>query len=185
VTGSAQVILATLDRHLRGPASLRLTGGAALVLGYGCERATEDADIVLEDAELEALVERSDFGASLEAANRELEPQGMYLSHVFGPEQLILTPTWRESCRKLERHAGWKYLEVSVLGPLDLIVGKLARADEEDLDDIRYLIVQESLEPAAVRRAMREAMVPPILAATYSVTCQRLERLLAERPSTS
>ena len=87
----AQVILATLDRHLRGPTPLRLMGGAALILGYGLDRATENAVLPIEQAGLEALVENADFDEALDAANRELEPQGLYLSHVWGPEQQILS----------------------------------------------------------------------------------------------
>ncbi len=176
----AEVILAALDRHLRGPAAVRLMGGAALILGYGCERATEGADVLLEQSELEALVERSDFGDALEAANSELEPAGLYLSHIFGPEQQVLTPHWRENCRGIPNAGKWRWLEVFVVGPMDLTVGKLARADEQDLDDIRHLIAHESLSPTAVRHAMREARVPAILAEAFATSCPKLERILAE-----
>lgn len=40
-------ILRTLDKHLTGPGRVRLFGGAALVLGSGRDRQTEDADLVL------------------------------------------------------------------------------------------------------------------------------------------
>lgn len=179
----AEVILASLDRHLRGPAALRLMGGAALILGYGSNRATEDADLLLEQSELEVLVEHSSFGEAIEMANRELESAGLYLSHIFGPEQQILTPSWRESCRELPNAGRWRWLEVSVLGPLDLIVGKLARADEQDLDDIRFLLAHESLAPAAVREAMLGARVPKILAEAFSASCPKLERMLEELES--
>lgn len=178
MANSAQVILSTLDRHLRGPASLRLLGGAALILGYGLERSTEDADLLLEQGELEALVERAEFGEALDATNRELEPLGLYLSHIWGPEQQILTPRWKGSCRPLPRDPSWKWLDVSVLGPLDLLVGKLARADEEDLEDIRFIISRESLDPAQVRKALEEALVPAILAEPFAVNRPKVERLL-------
>jgi hypothetical protein len=180
VANSAELILSTLDRHLQGPASLRLMGGAALILGYGISRATEDADLLADQGELRALVERADFGAALEATNRELEPTGLYLSHVWGPEQQILTPRWRESCRRLPPDPGWRWLEVEVLGPLDIVVGKLARADAEDLEDIRFLIDRESLAPSQVLQAIAEAVVPAILAEAFASNRPKLEALIGE-----
>ena len=41
----AEHILRTLASHLEGPAEIRLMGGAALVLGYGLDRATEIAEV--------------------------------------------------------------------------------------------------------------------------------------------
>lgn len=35
----AELIIRTLDRHLAGPADIRLFGGAALVLAYGLTQA--------------------------------------------------------------------------------------------------------------------------------------------------
>jgi hypothetical protein len=83
----AEHILRTLGRHLEGPAEIRLLGGAALILGYGLHRSTEDADLLEDDAEVELLIASSNFGAALEATNRELEPEGLYLTHIWGPEQ--------------------------------------------------------------------------------------------------
>lgn len=45
----ARRILTVLDRHLSGPADIRLLGGAALILGYGRGRSTEDVDLVPAD----------------------------------------------------------------------------------------------------------------------------------------
>lgn len=174
----ALVILQTLDRHLTAPAELRLMGGAALILGYGRKRATEDVDLLLEDEELQALANESDLGAALEATNRELEPRGLYISHIWGPEQQILTPGWRESCRGVELPVPMRYLRVSTLGPLDLIVSKLCRADDEDLADIQFLIDSLELAPQTVRVAMRGARVPVDFASVYPEACSRVEVLL-------
>ncbi|MDP1827942.1 MAG: hypothetical protein Q8L48_32005 [Archangium sp.] len=50
----AELILQALDRHLEGPGTIRLLGGAALILGYGLDRATEDVDLLQDDAEVRA-----------------------------------------------------------------------------------------------------------------------------------
>ena len=81
----ARRILCTLARHLTGTAHVRLMGGGALILGYGLDRGTEDIDLLLDDDELRTMVEGADFGLALEATNRELEGDGLYLSHLWGP----------------------------------------------------------------------------------------------------
>ncbi|PYV14591.1 MAG: hypothetical protein DMG07_11660, partial [Acidobacteria bacterium] len=83
----AERILEALDRHLEGPARIRLLGGAALILGYGLNRSTEDADLLADDREIDLLISEANFGAALEATNRELEAEGLYVSHIWAPEQ--------------------------------------------------------------------------------------------------
>jgi hypothetical protein len=46
------LILETLDRHLRGPGTIRLLGGGAMTLAYGMTRTTEDVDLLQDDAEV-------------------------------------------------------------------------------------------------------------------------------------
>lgn len=170
-------ILTVLDRHVTGRCELRLLGGAALILGYGLRRATEDVDLLIDDAEAMFLAEHRQLGAALEATNTELEPEGLYLTHIWGPEQQILTPRWREDCRPIET-PGLSRLHVSVLGPLDLILSKLCRADDRDLDDIRHVLSVERLSPVEVRRALDTAVVPTDFSAVWPRHRSRLERLL-------
>lgn len=160
----AEHILRTLGRHLEGPAHVRLLGGAALILGYGLHRSTEDVDLLLDDREVNLLIEEANIGAALEATNRLLEPEGLYVTHIWGPEQQILTPEWRECCRPVPRDWGSALLTVSVLGPLDLIMSKLCRADDGDLDDIRHLVHVERLERSAIEAAISRAIVPSAFA---------------------
>jgi hypothetical protein len=156
----AERILRTLGRHLTGPAHVRLFGGAALILGYGLNRNTEDADLLADEEEVETLVAEANFGNAVEATNRELEPEGLYLTHIWGPEQQILTPEWREQCRTIDRDWGTDLLRVSALGPIDLILTKLCRADDGDLADIRHLIDHESLSARELQKALERALVP-------------------------
>ena len=113
----------------------------------------------------------------MEATNRALEPRGLYLTHIWGPEQQILTPRWREDCRPVEALA-LSRLEVSVLGPLDLIASKLCRADDLDLKDIRYLIRHERLAGDQVLAAVKSALVPEVFADVFPSSLQKLEALL-------
>ena len=85
------LILRTLDRHLSGPGEIRLFGGAAFVLGYGRTRTTDDAALLLDDRECQALIDEAGFSEAIEATNRELAPLGLYLAHVFGSSSLAPT----------------------------------------------------------------------------------------------
>lgn len=170
-------ILLTLDAHLTDRVDIRLMGGAALILAYGMARSTEDVDLLHDDDELRFLAEERDFGFALEAANRDLASTGLYLSHIWGPEQEILTPGWRAACRAVPV-PGCRHLVVTALGPLDLILSKLCRADDADLTDIAWVIRVERLHPESVRAAMREAAVPDDFAADYPAACARVEELL-------
>lgn len=172
----ARLILETLDRHLSGPAHVRLLGGAAFILAYGRNRTTEDADLLLDDREVQTLIEQADFGQALEATNAELEPLGLYLTHIWGPEQQILTPQWRENCRPVP--LALTRLTVSALGPLDLICSKLARADDLDLEDIEWLVMTLSLPVDSVLEAARTAIVPDVLRSTWAEALPRLEARL-------
>ncbi|MDQ3262276.1 MAG: hypothetical protein M3Y59_01250 [Myxococcota bacterium] len=174
----AEVILQTLDRHLTAPGEIRLLGGAALILAYGMDRSTEDADLLLDDPETELLIEESGFAEAVEATNQELADRGLYLTHIWGPEQQILTPEWRESCRRVES-IPLARLRVTALGPLDLILSKLCRADDLDLADISHLIRHERLAPEVVREAMQRAVVPEIFSEVYPESRRKVEALLS------
>lgn len=178
----AEEILRTLARHLRGEAQVRLLGGAALVVGYGLDRTTEDADLLLDDAEVRLLVERADFGAALEATNRELEPQGLYVTHIWDPSQQILTPEWKERCRPVDHDWGNDRLRVSVLGPVDLILSKLCRADDGDLDDMRFLIRSEHLDRQSLEAALERARVPEEFREVFPENAERMLTLFDEAP---
>ncbi|MBI4818410.1 MAG: hypothetical protein HY791_19245 [Deltaproteobacteria bacterium] len=173
----AEEILRTLASHLEGPGHVRLFGGAALILGYGLSRSTEDADLILDEQEVDVLIRQANFGEALRLTNEELAPKGLYLTHIFGPEQQILTPEWRQSCVVVNRSFGNAALAVSALGPLDLILSKLARADDEDLEDIRFIIESKGIERKTLADAIDRAMVPEVLSEVFERNRQRVLKL--------
>lgn len=173
----AQLILETLDRHLRGPGAIRLLGGAALTLGYGLVRATEDVDLLQDDAEVRALIETAEFGVALAATNTELEPQGLYLTHIWGPEQLILSSGWRGRCRPLTLPS-LQRLRVEILGPVDLIISKLVRADDGDLRDMEFLLTRHTTV-AEVESLLPSVVVPEVFAESWPRASRALAELLA------
>ena len=174
------LILRTLDRHLTAPGEVRLFGGAAFVLCYGRVRTTDDADLLLDDVECQTLIDSSGLAEAIEATNQELEPRGLYLSHIFGPEQQVLSPQWRAACRPVVL-TGLQRLSVSCLGPVDLALTKMGRADDADLADVAFLLKTRQLDPEALRRAIELAVVPPEYAELFiAATPKVLALLVAE-----
>jgi hypothetical protein len=160
VESGPALILRTLDRHLTAPGEIRLFGGAAFVLGYQRDRTTDDADLLLDDAECQALIDTAGFAEAIEATNLELASSGLYLSQVFGPEQQVLSLSWRAGCRPVVL-PGLTRLSVSCLGPVDLALTKMGRADDADLADVDFLLKTGRLAPGELRSATELALVPP------------------------
>lgn len=157
-------ILQTLDRHLTAPAELTLFGRAALALGYAGSPAafatTQDVDAILPLSWLAAADENLDFWQAQQRTNAELEPEGLYITHLFREMEIILTPDWL--VRRVPISLELQRLAVFRPTTLDLILTKMARGDENDLADIRFLIQQGKLTGEELRPAFQSARVPDV-----------------------
>jgi len=157
-------ILQTLDRHLAAPAEITLFGRAALALGYaGCPgafAATNDVDAILPLVWLAAEDENLDFWEAQQRTNAELEPEGLYLTHMFREIEVILTPDWLS--RRVRIPLELRHLAVFRPATLDLILTKMARGDDNDLADIGFLLAREPLTADQLRAAFTHARVPDI-----------------------
>ena len=91
-------ILQTLDRHLTKPAEITIFGRAALALGFPNSPAafatTHDVDAILPLSWLAAEDENLDFWQAQQKTNAELEPSGLYITHLFRELEIIITPDW-------------------------------------------------------------------------------------------
>jgi hypothetical protein len=91
-------ILQTFDRHLAQSAEMTLFGRAALALGYpgspAAFAATHDVDAILPLSWLAVEEQNIDFWQAQQRTNAELEPEGLYLTHLFRELEVILTPDW-------------------------------------------------------------------------------------------
>ena len=91
-------ILKTLDKYLTSPAEITLFGRAALALGYVQAPAhfhnTQDVDGILPMAWLQPSDAHEDFWQAVQQTNAELEPAGLYLTHLFREIDVILQPDW-------------------------------------------------------------------------------------------
>lgn len=159
-----QLILQTLDRHLTKPAEITTFGRAALALGFqnspAAFAATHDVDAILPLSWLAAEDQNLDFWEAQQKTNAELEPSGLYITHLFRELEIILTPDWLS--RRVRVPVELRKLAVFRPSTLDLILTKMARGDENDLADIRFLLRQETISSAQLRAAFTRARVPDV-----------------------
>ena len=158
-------ILQTLDRHLTKPAEITIFGRAVLALGFPNSPATfattHDVDAILPLSWLAAEEQNLDFWQAQQKTNAELEPTGLYITHLFRELEIILTPDWLN--RRVRVPLELRKLTVFRPATLDLILTKMARGDENDLADIRFLLQQEKLSTEQLQNAFARARVPDVL----------------------
>jgi hypothetical protein len=158
-------ILTALDRHLERPTRVILYGRAALVLGFpGVSPelgATMDVDAILPSVQMAAIENDGQFWQALDLANRDLEPEGLYMTHLFSDVQVILTPDWLQRIVPLPSQA-WRHLQGFRPSSVDLILTKMMREDPQDLADIQFIVCREAISPAVLREAFARARLPAI-----------------------
>lgn len=197
---SAQRIAETLDRHLTEKTEIVVFGAAAVMLDprytqHLNARVTNDVDIIIP-AEREVQVDADrDFWNAVEKANKDLESEGLYISHIFPERQVTLTPEWQQHTVRLET-PGLKKLSISRPRALDLVISKMGRGDAQDQEDVRNLLRLEHkvsgkiITANEVRAAAESARVPEIYQGIFPEACRRIvaaaqeiERSLSLRPS--
>ena len=158
------LILQALDRHLSVPAEVTLFGRAALALGFASrpERfsGTKDVDCILPLPWLAAEDENVDFWLAQQRVNEELRPQGLYITHLFRELEVILQPDWL--IRRVRLGLVLEKLTVYRPGTVDLVLTKMARGDDEDMEDIAFMLSQEPLGRKNLEMAFRNARVPEV-----------------------
>jgi len=158
-------ILQVLDRHLTRPVELTIFGRAALALGFESSPAefatTHDVDAILPLTWLSASDENFDFWEAQQKTNVELESEGLYITHLFRELEIILTPDWVAG--RLPVSLALERLSIFRPAAVDLILSKMARGDENDLADIRFLLQRERISIAQLRAAFERARVPDVL----------------------
>jgi hypothetical protein len=157
-------ILQTFDRHLAAPAEITVFGRAALALGFAPSppafAATQDVDAILPLSWLAAGDANLDFWEAQQRTNSELEPDGLYLTHLFRELEVILTPDWLS--RRVRIPLKLPRLTVFRPATLDLILTKMGRGDENDLADIAFLLTLEPLTAEQICAEFARARVPDI-----------------------
>ena len=138
------LILQTLDRHLDHSVSLVLYGRAALWLGFDTappEAArTQDVDAIVSTTQESQLEADTRFWDALDAANAELAPRGLYLTHLFSEREVFLRRHWHEGLVTVTRPV-LRWLRLFRPATLDLVLTKMMRGmDPQDMTDAQFLI---------------------------------------------
>jgi hypothetical protein len=187
---TAQRIAATVDRHLVEKTDIVVFGSAALMLDpayaqHLATRMTNDVDIIIP-AQRELQVESDKgFWDAIEAANKELKSEGLYITHIFPEREVALTPEWQQHVVRLET-PNLEKLTISRPRVLDLAISKMGRGDAQDLDDVRNLLRLEHkvsgkiISATEVREAAQRANVPTAYQEIFPAARDRVVATAAE-----
>lgn len=126
--------LKALGKKVKKRATLYLIGGGAITLAYAPQNRTADIDAIDVDEEIVRL-----GGIESELA----QEYGVYISPLF--DITFSAPSdWRSRCRLLDLDL--QKLEVRVADPYDIALGKLARLELKDVEDILSLTEAGQIE---------------------------------------
>ncbi len=157
-------ILTTLDGFLQNEIRLILYGRAALVLGYNNTPpeygATMDVDAILPLMEMPGLEKNDAFWSALEFTNSELEPSGLYLTHLFAEDQVILSGNWLDHLVAI--HFPATHLQLFRPSTNDLILTKMMRIDPQDRTDIAFLLTHTDVNLSTLNHIIEKAIIPDI-----------------------
>lgn len=175
-------ILKELDERLDSQVELTLYGRAAIQLGF--RDPPEDAllsmdvDAVFWLGQAEALNENSNFWEAVDQVNKALSRDGLYISHFFEENMVILRPAWREFRPRIE--APLEHLTLYRLSDVDLLLSKLMRDDPQDQNDALFIIDTGNLTMDEIRKGLDEARIPdiPELLEQFKAASNRLLRRL-------
>lgn len=160
----ATAILVELNRHLTNPVELTLYGRAAFSLGFRDDPSgfglSMDVDAVLPLGAAEHLLETSNFWQAIAKTNEALAEQGLYVSHLFGEEQVILRSDWMNY--RVAIPGEWPHITLYRLGDEDLFLSKLMRDDPHDHGDALFLVRHNQWSREDVTSLIESARIPPL-----------------------
>ncbi len=176
-------ILDTLDRYLNEEVDLTIYGRAALALGFdpppiGTEM-TLDVDAVLWIGQAEQLLAETNLWEALDKTNLELARQGLYVSHFFTEEQVVLRTEWKRL--RLPIPGVRQHLKLSRLADEDLLLSKLMRDDPLDRSDAQFLVRHNGWSRDEVQVLFSRARIPdiPELREQFAICCEKLLKEMA------
>ena len=160
-------ILATLDKSLDHQVSLVIYGRAAIALGFESPpetvKQTLDVDAIIPLSQNEVFRADSNFWDAQEATNRELEKDGLYITHLFEADQVFLRRDWERHLVPIT-HPSTRWLRLFRPATLDLVLTKMMRGDDpQDMADIAFMIRQDRLTSAQIESAIADVVLPDLV----------------------
>lgn len=161
---NATRILGCLDQHLDHEVRLILYGRAAIQLGFPdapeAVARSLDVDAIIPVGQVEALASDQGFWDAQEAANAELEPSGLYITHLFPSDMVILRADWLDHLVALQRPST-RHLRLYRPATVDLVLTKMMRGpDPQDLEDAAFLCREGRLSRHTLECAFHQAVIP-------------------------
>jgi len=162
-----ELIITTLDHHLDHEVRLVLYGRGGLHHGFESPPEpwahTQDVDGIIELSAWDKLEHDRQFWLSIEATNIELSDKGLYITHLFGEEQVFLRKNWAEHIVPVTRPPT-RHLKLFRPSAIDLVLTKMMRGDDrQDMDDAAFLIRHERISTSQLQEAFRNANLTDIV----------------------
>ncbi len=159
-------ILLSLDRQLDHGVPLVLYGRAALCLGFDGAppdiQATQDVDAIIRLSQLPQLAEDTAFWDAVDRTNAELSPKGLYITHLFGEDQVFLRPDWERHIVPISSLAT-RFLTLHRPHAADLILTKMMRGNDSlDMEDISFLARQDNVTANLMESAFASVRIPDV-----------------------
>jgi len=147
MSGNPETILRTLDGYLTEPTELIIYGRAALDLGYPASdsdrnpdfSSTLDVDAILPSEKIDTIDQDDQFWNAIERTNEDLSTSGLYITHFFQDDQVILRPQWLSQIEPIHLSPPLALLQLARPHTIDLALTKMMRIDPQDRDDLLYL----------------------------------------------
>jgi hypothetical protein len=164
---NAERILQTLDQRLDHEVPLVVYGRAAIALGFeeppDAVKHTLDVDGIIPVDQVSIFRSDSNFWDAQEATNRELEKDGLYITHLFEADQVFLGRNWEQHLVPISRPAT-RWLRLFRPATLDLILTKMMRGDDpQDMADIAFMIRHDRVTAAQIESAFADAVIPNLV----------------------
>jgi hypothetical protein len=179
-------ILSVLDDRLDHPVRLVLYGRAAISLGFGspppAALLTKDVDAIVPLSWLAAFQADEGFWDAQELTNRQLEPLGLYITHLFRADQVFLRRDWEQHLVPVTRPPT-RWLQLFRPATLDLILTKMMRGDDpQDMADVDFLIRHDRVTPAQLEDTFATAVLPDLaeLREAYALAQPRVRELVQQ-----
>lgn len=103
------------------------------------------------------------FWDARDAANAELAAEGLYFTHRFMEDQVLLRRSWDAHLVPLDRPST-RWLRLFRPASVDLVLTKMMRGDDpQDMADAAFLIQHEGLTRVDLEAAFAEAVFPDIV----------------------
>lgn len=119
-----------------------------------------DVDAILPLVEMPQIEANDNFWNAVEETNRELEPTGLYITHLFCDDQVILSTDWLSQIKPVNFPC--THLKLYRPSTHDLILTKMMRVDPQDRSDIEFLLKQNDAQLSVLEKMLPHAKVPEI-----------------------